>query len=533
MPDRSPSPFLPERPEELPAPGAHRLAARQWLALAAGWIVVAALFGALYGVAQRAILNEIRAQAMGTAIAVAAGIPPAEPDAIRQPADRASPAFQRVQEYITRVSMRNPDIRYIYVMRQGPAPATFEYVVDERERDSNDNGRIDRVEQEEPIGQAYDAAALPRMQEGWEQPTADDGVTPDPPYPDLLSGYAPIKDAGGRTVAMVGVDVTAGTVAVKLWTVRAAILAAGLALGGLLTAVIWLYSHQALILGRNRQLSQELFVRNKALNYANEELAALNQHYEEELKLARSVQLGFLPKTFPRHRKLAFDKCFMTCAILGGDLYDAFSLDAEHVAVLVADVSGHGASAALISGLLKMAVETLKQEHGHLPPAEQPGSVLWHPDQFLQQLNAMLHDEIPEYQFVTLIYAVLDLDNQRCRVGNAGHPFAIAYQAATRDTAVWSMPTGPALGFFEGSTYAASEWPVRSGDKILFYSDGLTEAMNPAGDEFGEEQLCAVLREHGDQDPDQAIKHVMAAVEAHRGPREMADDFTMILVQMA
>lgn len=187
-------------------------------------VFITAVFAVFYGVARRAVLDEIRAQAMGVASATAGSIPPAILEQIRTPDDMAKPAFQEVQKLISTISTFNSDVRYVYVMRRSSAPdalpSDYEYVVDQMATDENKDGHIAEDEQSEPTGNPYDASELEAMVEAWNHPTADKDITADPPYPDLISGYAPIRDAEGNTIAIVGADITAGTVGQKLLVVR-------------------------------------------------------------------------------------------------------------------------------------------------------------------------------------------------------------------------------------------------------------------------------------------------------------------------
>ena len=179
------------------------------------WLVPALPLCGLYTVAQRAVLEEIRQHARGVASAAALGWDAALLDQLESDMRSDTPAYRRAQAQLQQIRAANPTVRYLYVMRRARrplAPATaYEYVVDAPAQDFNGNGRMDRDEASEQPGAFYDATALPEMVRGWTEPAADLRVSPDPPYPDVLSGYAPIRDARGWTRALVGVDVSAQT----------------------------------------------------------------------------------------------------------------------------------------------------------------------------------------------------------------------------------------------------------------------------------------------------------------------------------
>jgi len=187
--------------------------------------LISTLFAVLYFIAYRTIINEIRNHAMGVALAVPAAVEGETLLEIREEEDMERDEFSQVQGLLDRIERLNPDIRYIYLMRRsadpGALPSNYEYVVDLSEEDDNGNGLIDPEETSNPPGTPYDASAWPDLVLAWERPGADPEVSPDPPYPDLMSGYAPVVDRVGNTVAVVGVDITARTVAAKVLGVRA------------------------------------------------------------------------------------------------------------------------------------------------------------------------------------------------------------------------------------------------------------------------------------------------------------------------
>ena len=117
-------------------------------------------------------------------------------------------SFLVIQDFLEQVAGVHPDVKYVYVMRRSTEadalPSSYEYVVDMTEVDENENGVIDPGEATRLPGTPYDASRFPALQQAWEQPAADADVSRDAPYPDLLSGYAPVKDLNGSTIAVVG-----------------------------------------------------------------------------------------------------------------------------------------------------------------------------------------------------------------------------------------------------------------------------------------------------------------------------------------
>jgi sigma-B regulation protein RsbU (phosphoserine phosphatase) len=277
-------------------------------------------------------------------------------------------------------------------------------------------------------------------------------------------------------------------------------------------------------------LSDELASRNEMLRAANQELSRHNEQFKEELKLAQNVQLGFLPKTFPRQDRMVFDKFYLTCDVLGGDLFDVFSIKPDHVALYVADVAGHGVSAALISGLLKMAFTSVRERSaiatGHLH------ADLLRPDKVLATLNEMLVKELPDYEFITVIYSVLDLATDTLLLSCAGHPSPFLIQAGNGAVSVCPIQNGTALGLAAGQDYPLNSIKLHAGDKVLYYTDGLIEAMDEQGREFGEDRVLGVLRTCGARTPADVVAALRHAVEQHRGNGAVSDDFSLLIAEL-
>lgn len=252
---------------------------KRWRLIAAYgliWLAISAIFSALYGVARHSLVNEIRCHAMGVAIAAAAGINADDIDQIHSSGDVSKDAYRRIQEFLGQASRFNTDVRYIYTMRRvrGPGEGAagqnyrfettllgkcwYEFIVDEPARDENGNGRIDPEEQCELPGTRYDAGAFPELMAAWDRPAADVDIAPDPPRPDLMSGYAPVKGRNGLTAAIVGVDITAGTVAKKISTIRMALVAGALICATLFSLLLYFYFCKIKLLEERDKLVAEI-----------------------------------------------------------------------------------------------------------------------------------------------------------------------------------------------------------------------------------------------------------------------------------
>ncbi len=497
-------------------------------------VCVSLPFVLLYLVGKRSIINEVRAHAMGVAIATSAGLPQDAFARIVRREDADQSAFRAVQQFLNRVAVDNPDVRYVYTMMRSTNPLAsawiVEYAVDQSSRDSNNNGMIDPEERFEPLGTPYNAVRSPELINAFYGPTADYHVTPDPPYPDLISGYAPIRDADGVVVGIVGADITAQTVGRKLLAMQGVVFVVWLVLCLLIVCVFMLYQKQSEAYQRISLLSAELIQRNDMLRAANQELARMNAKFDAELRLAQRVQQGMLPTRFPRHDRIVFDQYYLTCEVMGGDLYDVFEIDQDHIGLYMADVGGRGVSAALVSGLLHMAVATVRQQR-----AAGTASLfvdMTRPDVVLRSINQLLHKEIPKGESITLIYGVFDLLQNRLLLASAGHPHPAIY-CARQQSAHWcQVKNGAPLGLSADQEYTCTSQAVDAGDLVLFYTDGLTAATNRAGEAFSEDRLLGVVGSFGSVNAVRLNEAIREAVASHRGGAPAHDDFTLLGVEI-
>ncbi|MDP8219483.1 MAG: diguanylate cyclase [Candidatus Theseobacter exili] len=235
----------------------------KWIAFIIVSLTIMALFIFMYMIARRVVIDEIRQQAMGVAIATAVGIEADDVTAIHNAKDIPKEEFQNIQKFMARICESNQDVQFIYVMRRsykkGSKPTDFEYVVDEAELDDNDNGIVDPGEVSNVPGTYYDASAFPNLVKAWYRPGADDEITPDPPYPDLISGYAPIKNKNGRTIGIVGVDIIAETIEKKLIALRTVISIVWLTMSIMAIVILRLFFQKQQLLDEREQLIQQLF----------------------------------------------------------------------------------------------------------------------------------------------------------------------------------------------------------------------------------------------------------------------------------
>lgn len=230
---------------------------------------VATLFYLLYITVRKNFIKEIRNHAKYVAIFATTGVNPEDIMEIRGPEDIHKDIYKRLQSHLCNIREVVSDIRYTYIMRRssanGAKSSDYEYVVDLPSKDENMNGKIDRSETSELPGNHYDAADLPALINAWYEPDADEDVNPDPPYPDVMSGYAPIKTSKGETVGIIGIDVTASAIKKKLLTSRVVIITCGLIFSFLLTAILFFYCGLKIAMDQIKAMNEELSEKNERL----------------------------------------------------------------------------------------------------------------------------------------------------------------------------------------------------------------------------------------------------------------------------
>jgi serine phosphatase RsbU (regulator of sigma subunit) len=206
------------------------------------------------------------------------------------------------------------------------------------------------------------------------------------------------------------------------------------------------------------------------LRDAREQLAQQLISINQELEMAREIQLSILPQETPRIRGLEIAARYIPMSSVAGDFYDFITVDEQHVGILVADVSGHGLPAALIASMLQVAL-TAQSAH-----ASEPGRVL-------SGLNQVLCGKFRAH-FVTAAYLFVDMEKHSISYAGAGHPPLLLWRMS-KGSAIEVEENGLLLGHFPGESYSVVQLPVESSDKAILYTDGIIEAMNPSGEIFG------------------------------------------------
>ncbi len=238
------------------------------------------------------------------------------------------------------------------------------------------------------------------------------------------------------------------------------------------------------------------------------------QREQRELEEARRIQRTLLPATLPVMDGFEIAASWQPAAGVGGDCYDAIRFSPHRVALSIADVVGKGIPAALLMSNLQAAVRAFASEAAR--PAE-----------LCEQVNTVLCGHITEGRFISFFYCVADSEMGALSYANAGHFPPMLVKAD--GTVVRLTSGGPVLGVIAAGTYEAGTVPLGAGDRLVLYTDGITEARNDADEEFGDERLEALVVEHRGCSAPALQARLVDAVASFTG-RRFTDDATLMVL---
>jgi len=255
--------------------------------------------------------------------------------------------------------------------------------------------------------------------------------------------------------------------------------------------------------------------------------AAEKKRLEEELRIARQIQMSLLPRGPIEVPGLAITALCVPAREVGGDYYDFFNVGDRRIGVLIADVSGKGTSAALYMAELKGLMLSLSE-------------IYQSPRQLLLEVNRILSENLDTRSFITMTYAVIDLNEGLLTFARAGHT-PLIYLSGDGDANVAQVlaPSGLVVGLrIPGAAQKFADLleedslPLNKGDVLVFYTDGITEAMNANSDLFGDSRLGGLITEHGHLDAADLRERILREIESFVGAADQHDDMTMILIKV-
>jgi len=259
-----------------------------------------------------------------------------------------------------------------------------------------------------------------------------------------------------------------------------------------------------------------------SLGYVALEMVFTNERrllsIESELETARQIQASILPASVPELKNLRITASYHPMAAVAGDFYQFVRTDDHHLGILVADVSGHGVPAALISSMIKVAMQSV--------------AVFAHdPAQVLGGLNRILSTEL-RGQLTSAAYLWIDTENYAARYSAAGHPPLLCWRDACGELQRIES-NGLLFGVAQDSGYPVCNLAVAPRDRFLIYTDGLVEPENAHGESFGDRRLEQVVREHRSQPASELQQQLLSDLRLWQpASTSQQDDITLIVVDV-
>jgi sigma-B regulation protein RsbU (phosphoserine phosphatase) len=248
-----------------------------------------------------------------------------------------------------------------------------------------------------------------------------------------------------------------------------------------------------------------------------EEIARQERRLERDLALARELQVRLLPQTRPKLGHLEVAAKFVPARAIGGDLYDFIPYSMSRLGIVIGDVSGKGAPAAIYAAL----VSGILRSHAPIEPG---------PGEMLSAVNMSLAERRIEAQFVSLIYAVWDDEHRMLTVANSGLPRPIYMHSGGKNEVIEA--TGLPLGLFDEADYDEFEFRMKPGDMFVFFSDGILDARNRSGELFGRGRVEQTVSECTGRSADCVVDSLFKAVAEHSAGVETFDDQTVVAIRV-
>ena len=247
-----------------------------------------------------------------------------------------------------------------------------------------------------------------------------------------------------------------------------------------------------------------------------EQIARQERRLERDLSMARELQFRLLPQSNPKLANLEIAAKFSPARAIGGDLYDFLNYQQSRIGVVIGDVSGKGAPAAIYAAL----VSGIVRSHAPVEPA---------PAEMLAAVNYSLAERRIDGQFVSLIYFVWDDQNRTLQVANSGLPRPIyCHNGKTQIVEATGLP----LGLFDDAQYDEFTFQTEPEDLFVFFSDGILDATNRAGELFGRDRLDRMVAECSTDSAQSIVKTIFKAAAEHASGVETFDDQTVVAIKV-
>jgi len=267
---------------------------------------------------------------------------------------------------------------------------------------------------------------------------------------------------------------------------------------------------------QRRVLENTVTERTRELALQNAVLEKAQAQLREELNVARALQSAILPATFPVRAGFEGAARMTPATTMGGDFYDYIELPDGRIGIVMADVSGKGVPAAFFMAVSRTNLRETARHHAD------PGACL-------VRTNDVLCTQNPMDLFVTVFYCILDPHTGELRYANGGHnPPYILRAAGTVETL--DGAGGLVLGVIPGIQYPDHTVQLQRGDRLVLFTDGVTEAFNPADEAYGVERLIAEIKAHGQGPSAALVERICGSIATFAGTAPQSDDITLTVL---
>jgi sigma-B regulation protein RsbU (phosphoserine phosphatase) len=240
------------------------------------------------------------------------------------------------------------------------------------------------------------------------------------------------------------------------------------------------------------------------------------QRLERDLAMAREVQLRLLPPARPQHKRAEFAARFLPARTIGGDLYDFLQYDPNRSAIALGDVSGKAAPAALYAALVSGIMRSVASQH-------------LSPSQMLRTLNDALQERRLDSQYVTMLFGVWNDENLTLQIANGGSVQPLFCRGEEIETI---RAEGFPLGMFPSASWEEFSIATQPGDSVVFFSDGIVDAQNSAGEMFGNDRLIATVKKHQHKSASRLAESILTDVGRFQGKKDRFDDETVVVLRV-
>ena len=257
-----------------------------------------------------------------------------------------------------------------------------------------------------------------------------------------------------------------------------------------------------------------LEVRNLELQRTVDVAQTHSEQQGQELEKAREIQEGLLPKKIPQVKGLEVAGAWQPARVVGGDYYDVLKFSERKIGICIGDVVGKGITAALLMANLQASFRAFAEE------GVSPGALCG-------KLHGVISNNVAQEKFVTFCYCTIDAEKNKLTYASAGHCPPLLLRG--RGEAISLKEGGTPLGILPGKEYADTEVQLEAGDRLVLYTDGLTEAMNAEDEQFGEPRLVGLGRKNMGLGAPELLEVIRKEVSAFSGG-SFQDDFTLVVV---